>query len=270
MAKLSLTALEKLQFAARIHLFQSIGAEWQQFAELSKIPTSEFLYSFQQPSTSSEKKGRVVMKTWLENGPFHITWKSLLQLLGSSQQLEIVAVAIKQFFSAAALEERVHNLEQRVVDVEAFQSREEAQSEKEEALQREKEAVQSREEALQREKEEALQREKEAIKSREEALQREKEDILQREQEVILQREKEALQREEIETMMRNEFLEIKGRLKVVEEDFVKKEGSAKMYGRWYSGRSKACMCGSVLFSICMYIAIPTILYYTLLSFDIL
>ena len=38
--------------------------------------------------------------------------ESLLNLLESSQQLETVASAINQYFSAAALEERVYQLEQ--------------------------------------------------------------------------------------------------------------------------------------------------------------
>ena len=128
-----------------MHLFRSIGAEWQQFVELSKIQlATETLNSLQQPSISSDERGRVVVKRWLKYCSFTATWKSLLQiLLESSQQLEIVAAAIKQFFSSAALEKRVHNLEQRD---EAFQSRVEALQKDEEALQKREDVCTQREE----------------------------------------------------------------------------------------------------------------------------
>ena len=137
-AKLSLRALENLEITAKMHLFRSIGAEWQQFVELSKIRlATETLDCLQQPSMSSDDRGRVVVKSWLKCRGFTATWKSLLQiLLESSQQLEVVAAVIKQFFSSAALEKRVHNLEQR----------DEANQSRVEALQKEKEALQRREE----------------------------------------------------------------------------------------------------------------------------
>ena len=153
---MSLRALENLEITAKMHLFRSIGAEWQQFVELSKIRlATETLDSLQQPSMSSDDRGRVVVKSWLECHGFTATWKSLLQLLlESSQQLEVVAAVIKQFFSSAALEKRVHNLEQRD---EAFQSREEAPQKEKEALQRREEALRNREDVC------TLQREEEAI-----------------------------------------------------------------------------------------------------------
>ena len=155
-AKLSLRALENLEITAKMHLFRSIGAEWQQFVELSKIRlATETLDSLQQPSMSSDDRGRVVVKSWLKCRSFTATWKSLLQiLLESSQQLEIVAAVIKQFFSSAALEKRVHNLEQRD---EAFQRREEALQKEKEALQRREEALRNREDVC------TLQREEETI-----------------------------------------------------------------------------------------------------------
>ena len=112
MASLSLTALERLQFAAKIHLFRSIGAEWQQFADLPEIGLpSESRKLLQQPLTSSEECGKIVVESWLKKCGI-ATWKSLLNLLESSQQLETVASAINQYFSAATLEERVYQLEQ--------------------------------------------------------------------------------------------------------------------------------------------------------------
>ena len=67
MANLSLTALEKLQFAAKIHLFRSIGAEWQQFADLPEIGLpSESRKHLQQPLTSSEECGKIVVESWLK------------------------------------------------------------------------------------------------------------------------------------------------------------------------------------------------------------
>ena len=147
---MSLRALENLQFTAKMHLFRSIGAEWQQFVKTATLD------SLLQPSTSSDDdRGRVVVKSWLECRGFNATWKSLLQLLlESSPQLEIVAAAIKQFFSLAALEKRVHNLEQRD---EAFQSRVEALQKEKEALQRREEALRNREDVC------TLQREEETI-----------------------------------------------------------------------------------------------------------
>ena len=127
---MSLRALENLQFTAKMHLFRSIGAEWQQFVKTATLD------SLLQPSMSSDddERGRVVVKSWLECRGFNATWKSLLQLLlESSPQLEIVAAVIKQFFNSAALEKRVHNLEQRD---EAFQNREDVCT-----LQREEETI---------------------------------------------------------------------------------------------------------------------------------
>ena len=137
--KLSLRALEHLQHTAKINLFRSIGAEWQHFAELPEVGLN--IETQLQLPTSSEEYGRVVVKSWLENHGSTATWRSLLQLLESSKQLQIVASMIEQFFSAysnmAALEERVYHLEQS----------------QEEVLRREKVTLQIQEEVLQREKE---------------------------------------------------------------------------------------------------------------------
>ena len=193
---MSLRALENLQFTAKMHLFCSIGAEWQQFVKLSKIQlATETLNSLQQASMSSDERGRVVVKRWLKCRSFTATWKSLLQiLLESSQQLEIVAAAIKQFFSSAALEKRVHNLEHR------------------------DEAFQSRVEALQKEKE-AIQKEKEALQRREEAL-RNREDVC------TLQREEETIHKQ-------NEIEELKCMVKPLLQDLKRREGSGSVLQGW-------------------------------------
>ena len=144
--KLSLRVLENFQHTAKIYLFRSIGAEWQRF---NLYLTRENLDRLQEPSISSEERGKVVVKSWLKYYNFHdTTWKSLLQLLESLQQLEIVATVIKQYFSVAALEERVQHLEQSRDEV--LQREKDVLQKEKDVLERDKEALQSREEALQK------------------------------------------------------------------------------------------------------------------------
>ena len=141
---MSLSALEILQYTAKVYIFRSIGTEWKGFAKLREIGlTSKLRDILQRPSTSSEKRGRVIIKSWLETCGPTATWKSLLQLLESSKRLEIVATVINQFFSAAALEERVYQLESR---------------EKEALLRKEKVILQREKEDIPRRKKDIFQR----------------------------------------------------------------------------------------------------------------
>ena len=109
--KPSLAALERLQIAARISLFKSIGAELTYFVSLFSR-----LQYLQRPSTRSstrsEESGRWFVEKWLQKYSDTATWRVLLQSLESSEQSRNLATVVNQFFSVSALKEEVRALKQ--------------------------------------------------------------------------------------------------------------------------------------------------------------
>ena len=107
--KPSLAALERLQIAARISLFESIGAELKYF--VSSLFDSGH-QNLRQPSTSSEESGRWLVEKWLQHCHDTATWRLLLESLKSSVQSRNLATVVNQFFSVSALKEEVRALKQ--------------------------------------------------------------------------------------------------------------------------------------------------------------
>ena len=103
--KLSVNALERLLRATKVPLFQSIGTEWQHFAQVLGITFRPITYRHLQQD-DPEKRGKHVIKEWLEHCHYHQeppTWRSLVVALASLKSTEPLATAISHYFGAPSI-----------------------------------------------------------------------------------------------------------------------------------------------------------------------
>ena len=103
--KLSVKVLERLLHATKVPLFQSIGTEWQHFAQVLAITFGPITYCHLQ-GEDPEKRGRHVIKEWLERSHYRLetpTWRSLVVALASLETTEPLATAISHYFGAPSI-----------------------------------------------------------------------------------------------------------------------------------------------------------------------
>ena len=93
-SRLSVAALECLQYASGIRLLLNIGTKWEQFA---KSIGTEYVPI---PQHNSEERGRQLIKEWLKGKSSEpATWKSLVEtLMIISKETYSLANAISIFF----------------------------------------------------------------------------------------------------------------------------------------------------------------------------
>ena len=90
--RLSVAALECLQYAAGVQLFLSIGTKWTQFARLIGMEYSPI-------QQSPEECGRQLIEMWLEGKSDEpATWMSLVEILMMSKETYSLANTISIFF----------------------------------------------------------------------------------------------------------------------------------------------------------------------------
>ena len=103
--KLSVKALERLLHATKVPLFQSIGTEWQHFAQVLDITVGPITHRNLQVN-NPEERGRHVIKEWLERSHYCCeprTWRSLVVALASLKSTEPLATAISHYFGAPSI-----------------------------------------------------------------------------------------------------------------------------------------------------------------------